>query len=269
MSAAATKLKKAAAGLQAARSGLVKGERLIFAHAPDGFDAFVSADLARALAREAEGHAAVFVHVARDGARSAAFRNALRFANPDVEILDIPGWDCQPYDRVSPHAGVVARRMTALSRLTRAKSSFERPRVVTTTVDCLLQRVPPQKMVAAESFAAAPGNVVKLDELALWLESNGYLRASTVRETGEYAQRGGIVDLYPPGLPAPIRLDFFGETLEVDPLVRSRYATRHGAAPFARPDAHERIAADERDDAPLPAVLRRALWRADARRRPL
>ena len=214
MSAAATKLKKAAAGLQAARSGLVKGERLIFAHAPDGFDAFISADLARALAREAEGHAAVFVHVARDAARSAAFRNALRFANPDVEILDIPGWDCQPYDRVSPHAGVVARRMTALSRLTRAKSSFERPRVVTTTVDCLLQRVPPQRMVAAESFAAAPGNVVKLDELALWLESNGYLRASTVRETGEYAQRGGIVDLYPPGLPAPIRLDFFGETLE-------------------------------------------------------
>ena len=69
-------------------------------------------------------------------------------------------------------------------------------------------------MVAAESFAAAPGNVVKLDELALWLESNGYLRASTVRETGEYAQRGGIVDLYPPGLPAPIRLDFFGDTLE-------------------------------------------------------
>ncbi|WP_428380148.1 transcription-repair coupling factor [Methylocystis sp.] len=211
---AATKQKKAAAGLEAARSGLVKGERLIFAHAPDGFDAFVGADLARALAREAEGRAAVFVHVARDAARSSAFRAALRFANPDLEILDIPGWDCQPYDRVSPHAGIVARRMTALSRLTRAKSSVERPRVVATTVDCLLQRVPPHRLVAAESFAAAPGNVVKLDELALWLEANGYLRASTVRETGEYAQRGGIVDLYPPGLPAPIRLDFFGDTLE-------------------------------------------------------
>ena len=53
-----------------------------------------------------------------------------------------------------------------------------------------------------------------MDELARWLETNGFLRASTVRETGEYAQRGGIVDLYRAGLPAPIRLDFFGDTLE-------------------------------------------------------
>ncbi len=152
--------------------------------------------------------------MARDPARSAAFREALRFAYPEADILDIPGWDCQPYDRVSPHAGVVARRMTALSRLARSATSAERPRIVTTTAECLLQRVPPRKMVAAESFSAAPGNVVKLDELAHWLEANGYLRASTVRETGEYAQRGGLIDLFPPGLPAPIRLDFFGDTLE-------------------------------------------------------
>jgi transcription-repair coupling factor (superfamily II helicase) len=214
LSANATKPEAARSDLDAARARLARGERLVFAHAPEGFDAFVCADLARALAKEAEGEAAVFVHVARDAARSGAFREALRFANPEIEILDIPGWDCQPYDRVSPHAEIVARRMTALSRLSRAKSSIERPRVVTTTADCLLQRVPPLKLVAAESFSAAPGNVVKLDELSRWLESNGYLRASTVRETGEYAQRGGIVDLFPPGLPAPIRLDFFGDTLE-------------------------------------------------------
>jgi transcription-repair coupling factor (superfamily II helicase) len=210
----AVKTKGAAAALETARARLARGEKLLFAHAPEGFDAFLCADLARALAREAEGRPAVFVHVARDAGRSAAFRDALRFANPGVEILDIPGWDCQPYDRVSPHANVVARRMTALSRLARASSSAERPRVVTTTADCLLQRVPPKKMIAAESFSAAPGNVVKLDELALWLEANGFLRASTVRETGEYAQRGGLIDLFPPGLPAPIRLDFFGDTLE-------------------------------------------------------
>ncbi len=214
MNKTAVKTKGAAGALEAARARLAKGEKLLFAHAPEGFDAFLCADLARALAREAEGRPAVFVHVARDAGRSAAFRDALRFANPDVEILDIPGWDCQPYDRVSPHAAVVARRMTALSRLARASSSAERPRIVTTTADCLLQRVPPKKMIAAESFSAAPGNVVKLDELALWLEANGFLRASMVRETGEYAQRGGLIDLFPPGMPAPIRLDFFGDTLE-------------------------------------------------------
>lgn len=210
----ATKTKATALELDALRKRLEKGERLLFTHAPEGFDAFLCADIARALAGKAEERPAVFVHVARDSARSASFRDALRFAAPEIDILDVPGWDCQPYDRVSPHAGVVARRMTALSRLAKTASSAERPRVVTTTVDCLLQRVPMRKQVAAESFSAAPGNVVKLDELSHWLEANGFLRASTVRETGEYAQRGGLIDLFPPGLPAPIRLDFFGDTLE-------------------------------------------------------
>ena len=212
MSAASTK--SAALQLDVIRQRLEKGEKLLFSHAPEGFDAFVCADIARALATRAEERPAVLVHVARDAARSASFRDALRFAAPEMDLLDLPGWDCQPYDRVSPHAGIVAQRMTALSRLAKTASSAERPRVVTTTVECLLQRTPPRKQVAAESFSAAPGNVLKLDELSRWLEANGFQRASTVRETGEYAQRGGLIDLFPPGLPAPIRLDFFGETLE-------------------------------------------------------
>ena len=207
-------MKNASQELLAACGRLEKGEKLLFTRAPEGFDAFLCADLTRARAKLTQGQEAVFVHIARDAARSAAFREALQFSGPEIEVLDIPAWDCQPYDRVSPHAGIVARRMTALSRLTRAKSSSERPRVITTTIDCLLQRTPPRKLIAAESFSAAPGNVVKLDELALWLEANGYSRASTVHETGEYAQRGGLIDLFPPGAPSPIRLDFFGDTLE-------------------------------------------------------
>jgi len=202
------------ADLNAALKGLKTRGRLLLANAPEGFDAFVAADLGRALAKDAEGKPAVFVHVARDAARSAAFREALRFSGPEFEILDIPGWDCQPYDRVSPNAGVSARRMTALSRLARAKSSADKPRIVTTTIDCLLQRAPARKLIAADTFSCAPGNFVEMDGLARWLEHNGFQRASTVRETGEYAQRGGIIDLYAPGAPAPIRLDFFGDTLE-------------------------------------------------------
>ena len=53
-----------------------------------------------------------------------------------------------------------------------------------------------------------------MEDLTHWLESNGYARASTVRDVGDYASRGGILDLYPPGAAAPIRLDFFGDTLE-------------------------------------------------------
>jgi len=187
---------------------------MLFANAPEGFDAFIAADLARARAHRGVEDATVFVHVARDAARSAQFCEALRFAAPDVETLEIPAWDCQPYDRVSPSAAVAARRMTGFARLARTKSSQERPRVVALTVDCLLQRAPPRARIARETFSAAPGNAVEMDLLTAWLVSNGFLRASTVREPGEYAQRGGIVDLYAPSMPAPIRLDFFGNTLE-------------------------------------------------------
>lgn len=132
----------------------------------------------------------------------------LYICRSEIEILDIPAWDCQPYDRISPHAAIVARRMTTLSRLTRAKSSAERPRVITTTIDCILQRTPPRELIAAETFSAAPGNVVKLDELALWLRNKWLFTGKYVHETGEYAQRGGLIDLFPSGAPSPIRLDF-------------------------------------------------------------
>ncbi len=104
--------------------------------------------------------------------------------------------------------------MTALARLARTRSSLEKPRILLTTVAALAQRVPPRREMAAKTFSAAPGAAVDLHELAAWLEANGFMRASTVRESGEYALRGGIVDLFPPSLSAPVRLDFFGDVLE-------------------------------------------------------
>jgi transcription-repair coupling factor (superfamily II helicase) len=171
------------------------------------------ADLARSLSSNAEGPA-VLVHVARDGQRQQAFQNALQFIAPEIEVLAFPAWDTQPYDRVSPNAGIMAQRMTTLSRLTRSRTSEEHPRIVSTTVNALVQRVPPRSRLETETFSAAPGNVVKTEQLVAWLEINGFLRTGTVRDTGEYAVRGGIIDLYPAGLPNPVRLDFFGDTLE-------------------------------------------------------
>jgi transcription-repair coupling factor (superfamily II helicase) len=193
---------------------LAKGVSLTLAHAPDGFDAFVAADLARGLAAAGAEEAAALVHVARDSQRSRMFQEALAFTAPNLEILDFPAWDCQPYDRSSPNAGVVSRRMTVLARIARTRSSSDKPRILCTTIDALLQRLPPRKFVETESFSAAPGNSVDMNGLAQWLETNGYLRSSTVRDTGEYAVRGGILDLFPPGMPSPLRLDFFGDTLE-------------------------------------------------------
>ena len=193
---------------------LGKGSHITLSHAADGFDAFVLADLTRALAKSGGERPAVLVHVARESQRAQPFRDAFAFAAPDIEILEFPAWDCQAYDRVSPNTTIAARRMTALSRLARSKSSSDRPRIISTTVSALVQRVPPRDKVAADSFSAAPGNSVATDELLAWLETNGFLRSDTVRDTGEYAVRGGIVDLFAPGMPQPVRLDFFGLTLE-------------------------------------------------------
>lgn len=200
--------------LKRAADQIAKGGSLTLASVPDGFDAVIAADLTRVVARAAENRAVALVHVARDGQRSRAFAETLAFVAPDLEVLQFPAWDCQPYDRVSPNAAIASQRMTALARLARTRSSSERPRILCVTVNGLVQRVPPRKWVAAESFSAAPGNAVKMDELVRWLETNGFLRSSTVRETGEYAQRGGIIDLFPPGMAQPLRLDFFGDTLE-------------------------------------------------------
>ena len=205
---------KALTDLHRALDGLRAKKSFRFARVPDGFDAFVAADLVRGLADGAEGKPIALLVVSRDGARSRAFQDALTFAAPDVEILDFPSWDVQPYDRISPNAAISARRMTALARLAASSSSREKPRVLCTTVNALVQRVPPRDTIAADTFAAAPGNSVNTEDLVRWLETNGFLRASTVRDTGDYAVRGGIVDLFPPGLPSPIRLDFFGDTLE-------------------------------------------------------
>ena len=178
---------------------------------PDGLEALVLGDLARALGAR-DGKPAV-MFVARDGTRMAMLEQALGFFSPDIAVLSLPSWDCQPYDRVSPNLVIVARRMTALSHLARPRERTK-PLVVLTTINASLQRVPAKSLIAGETFAAAPGNRIDMAELTRWLENNGFERTATVRDTGEYAVRGGILDLYAPGTEAPVRLDFFGDTLE-------------------------------------------------------
>ena len=193
---------------------LEEGGPVTLARAPEGYDSFVVAELTRALAKAGENRAVTLVFAARDGLRAQAFIDALAFAAPEIEVLHFPSWDCQPYDRVSPNAAISAERMTALARLARSKGAIERPRILVASVNALTQRVPPLEFIASAAFSAAPGNSVRMEDLARWLEANGYARASTVRDVGDYATRGGILDLYPPGAAAPIRLDFFGDTLE-------------------------------------------------------
>jgi transcription-repair coupling factor (superfamily II helicase) len=199
--------------IQSPAARLKPGRPLTLAGIADGAQGLVIADLARAVAAGDAAPAISTAVICRDGPRMAMLSRALGFFAPDIEVLEFPAWDCLPYDRVSPHAAIVAQRMTALARLARVKGR-ERPAVLLTTVNAILQRVPAREVIARQSLAAAPGNVLPMSGITQWLELNGFNRASTVREAGDYAVRGGIIDLFAPGMAEPVRLDFFGDTLE-------------------------------------------------------
>ena len=192
---------------------LSPGRVLTLAGIADGAEGLVLADLARAIASRAKPPAISIAVVCRDGPRMATLARALAFFAPDIEVLEFPAWDCLPYDRVSPHAAVVAQRMMTLARLARVQGR-EHPAVLLTTVNAALQRVPARELIAKQSLSAAPGNILPMAGIISWLDLNGFNRAATVREAGDYAVRGGIVDLFAPGMAEPVRLDFFGDTLE-------------------------------------------------------
>ncbi len=244
---------------------LEPGRPLTLSGVADGAEGLIVADLARAIAAGSRAPATSLVVVCRDGPRMAALARALTFFAPDMAVLEFPAWDCLPYDRVSPHAGVVAQRMTALARLSRLKG-HDRPSILLTTVNAALQRVPAREIVATQSLSVAPGNVLDMEGITRWLELNGFTRASTVREPGDYAVRGGIIDLFAPGMAEPVRLDFFGDQLEsirsFDP--ETQRSTDQLRA--ARSRAGRRIPAHHGNHPALPPRLCGSVRRADAGR---
>ncbi|MEM9970517.1 MAG: transcription-repair coupling factor [Pseudomonadota bacterium] len=170
---------------------------------PEGFDA-------TRIVAEAERAGGV-VHVARDDKRMAAVRAALAFFAPDLPVVTFPGWDCLPYDRVSPNADISATRMATLAGLVHG---MPKRFVLLTTLNAATQRVPAREVLREAAFSARVGN--RVDEKALrdFLVRMGFVQSPTVTEPGDYAIRGGIIDIYPPGEGGPVRLDLFGDVLD-------------------------------------------------------
>ena len=187
---------------------LLKGRRAIAGGVPEGLDALLLAELAR---HAAAGGA--LLHVARDANRLATLEEAIPFFAPDVQVLSFPAWDGVPYDRVAPNAETIAQRIETLAALMDHAPKPKRPLVVLTTIHAALQRVPPREFIGGSAVKLHAGNATSMQSLIEKLETSGYARAGTVMDPGQYAVRGGILDLYPPG-GEPVRLDFFGDTLE-------------------------------------------------------
>jgi transcription-repair coupling factor (superfamily II helicase) len=187
---------------------LRKPGRWTIAGLPEGADAWVLAELARTTGGQD------ILHIARDGQRLERLQDGLRFFAPERDVLVFPAWDCLPYDRLSPHPDIVAERLETLARLAAPKKPGAPARIVLASVGAALQRVPPKSLYADAAVVLRKGQTVDLGWLTGFLAENGYGRAETVMEPGEFAVRGGLVDLFPPGTSEPLRLDLFGDALE-------------------------------------------------------
>ncbi|MBS0224245.1 MAG: transcription-repair coupling factor [Proteobacteria bacterium] len=175
---------------------------------PEGADALVLSEIARTTGGQD------ILHVARDGQRLERLQDGLRFFAPEREVLVFPAWDCLPYDRLSPHPDIVAERLETLVKLAVPRKAGAPARVILASVGAVLQRVPPRSLYAEAATVLRKGQTIDVAALTKFLGENGYGRADTVMEPGEFAIRGGLLDLFPPGTPEPLRLDLFGDTLE-------------------------------------------------------
>ncbi|PVH30194.1 transcription-repair coupling factor [Pararhodobacter oceanensis] len=179
-------------------------ERLLLGGAPEGYDA----ELIR---REVAKRGAPVIHVARDDKRREAMRRALAFFAPDLTVITLPAWDCLPYDRVSPNPDILAQRMATLAGLAQG---IPGPFVLLTTLSAAMQRLPSRATVEASHFTAEVGRQINEDALRAFLGRMGFSPSPTVREPGDFAVRGGIIDIFPPGDAEPVRLDLFGDVLD-------------------------------------------------------
>nr|WP_185965203.1 transcription-repair coupling factor [Glacieibacterium frigidum] len=191
---------------------------LTLSSAPQGYLPWLMADLARA----AKGRA---VFVAADDASARALLDAVTFFAPELETIYLPAWDCLPYDRASPSLRVASDRLAALAALVHPSAKAQ---LLVTTVNAMLQRTLTPARIRDTTAIIKPGARFDRDKLSALLQANGYVRTDTVADAGEYAIRGGLLDLYPAGAADALRLDFFGD--EIETLRRFDPATQRSTA---------------------------------------
>ncbi len=172
--------------------------------APEGFDA-------QLVLNEVARSGSPVCHVARDDKRMEAMRAALAFFAPDMPVFIFPGWDCLPYDRVSPNADISAVRVATLAALVH---QMPQQFVLLTTLNAATQRVPAREVLREAALTARVDQRIDEDALRNFLVRMGFTQSPTVMEPGDYAIRGGIIDIFPPGESGPVRLDLFGDVLD-------------------------------------------------------
>lgn len=136
----------------------------------------------------------------------------------DKTVLSYPGHEIPPYTPLSPDQQVTATRLSTLYQLTEGTE----PVIVVSSIEALLRKVIPKDFLTAKVELVMAGEDCDRDELIASLIKLGYDKVSLVKNSGDFSVRGGIIDIFPPPFPqedkqpysGPIRLDFFGDTIE-------------------------------------------------------
>ncbi|BDZ44698.1 hypothetical protein GCM10025866_06070 [Naasia aerilata] len=165
-------------------------------------------------ARAEAGSASALFAITPTGREAEALRTALAALVPAAEILEFPAWETLPHERLSPSAETVGKRIHALRRL--RGWTGERPLIVVGAVRAALQPLASDLADLEPVTLTLGGRGVGLTELTERLPHLAYARVDMVTRRGEYAVRGGILDVFPPTAEHPVRVDFFGD--EVDAM---------------------------------------------------
>ncbi len=179
---------------------------------PEGSEAFVFARyFSDQIAREKPFTSAVFVYSNTEKARAAL--NLFKFLTPDLILIDLPARDANPFERAPCSPEIISRRMRAFRNLHTAITA-QKPYLLVTTVHAAMQKIRPLTDMSETFMNLKPGSRIPPDKVSRFLTACGYLHTPTVRESGEYAIRGGIVDIFPVGKKNPLRLDYAGNEIE-------------------------------------------------------
>ena len=165
---------------------------------------------ALALAELAQREERLVVAIAPDIAAQLALERECRFfLDGAPPPLSFPDWETLPYDTASPHGEIVSQRLRALAGL-----GDRRRGLLLTAAPALLQRLCPPAHVRDGALRLARGDEIEIDALRARLDALGYRACAQVREPGEFAVRGSVVDLFPMGAERPCRLDFLDRALD-------------------------------------------------------
>ncbi len=173
--------------------------------APEGYDA-------KLLLQELDRASGTVLFIAREIKRAEAMRRALGFYRPETPVQVIPAWDCPPYSRISPNTDIVAKRLGGLSAILRLEKCD--PLVCLTTLNAAMQLLPSKDWLSKTIFRVSEGQRISEDNLKNYFLHMGFVRAPMAVSRGEFAIRGGIIDVFPPGMPQPVRMDFFGDVID-------------------------------------------------------